>query len=526
MPRLSDRATTLLLATGAFLFFLVNYAVFGTLNQYEFCAYGEIAGNVLDGEGFRTRLGQIAALAVAVDSGFEGPPWPVTDRFVGYVMFVALVQGILGASDFTLTLTNGLCYVALVVITWRAGVTYFGRPTAALATAIFALHPYFALNYTLSGFADPFFAVMTWCFVLLLLRLPEAERPGRLALATGAVGGLALLARYNFVLWLPIVLVFLLLFRSTRKPSVIGLCAAGGALVVAPFVVWNLATWGVPNTYLASTWNMAADLVHPYETWRYFEVYDTSALVAEHWDRMLVKFSNYTITMALSETVKLFKLQLLIPFAVAAAFLAGGRRRKRLVLLFAAMFVLQLVAFSALRLELGSPPIWADRYFFWAALPVVWLASYGLLRLTRKLRLRVAVITAVLGLSAVVLLPEVRPRPYLDPDTFYAGTYLREEIPRDALMLSNASFFISHYYEKTALDLPAELFVVADIQRAYPLQYVFLDLFEYDFPMYRQWYAEMDRDQLRRFAAVHGMVVEEVFVGPDGLIQGILLRVE
>jgi len=93
----------------------------------------------------------------------------------------------------------------------------------------------------------------TLCIALTFLFLDHIRGKGvpsvRQALGLGALLGLCLLARTDSVLLVAAVAVVLVVdvaraARWSELPSRVGACAATAALVVSPWVIWNLATFG------------------------------------------------------------------------------------------------------------------------------------------------------------------------------------------------------------------------------------------------------------------------------------------
>ena len=524
MASLSDRSLTLLFAGVGLALFLVNFFAFGVHNQYEYCHYYEIVRHIISGEGYSTRLVEVSTLAYYTEQGIAGPPWPVVVRFPGYALFASFFPALFGLDDFTFILGNGLVFALLAGLVFYIGVRFFDRKVALIGTVVFLLHPWFALNYILAGFADPLFALAVWLLGLVVLHLFETERPLRVAALAGALTSVAFLVRFNLLIWVPIYVAFVALAVPRRRLAVLGVFAAGAALAYAPFGIWSLVHFGKPYVYLVSNWNAAADVAVTGQPWDHFRTYHLSEIVAQHWDGIVQKFSHDFTQLVLVDGVKLFKLSLLIPFCVAGCFLVEEPRQRRLMALFGLLFAMQMLVFAALRLELGIPYYWADRYFFWAAVPVVLFGIYGLVQLTSRFRYGWAIVAVVLVLQALVLMPDYHRRPTLHADEFYAGPYLREQVPDDALILSNLAYPVAQYFGKTTVSMPIPFDPVHDINAARRLDYIFYDYVYNNFPKYAPWQAALYQDGGAAFCAEFGYEVEKRFVADDGQLLGILLR--
>lgn len=131
------------------------------------------------------------------------------------------------------------CYLIVRLVT--------GNPLAALVGAgVYALHPYLivesvnGLETSLSVFM---IAVTTWLF---LRAIAGAERPSPAGYAVlGAAMGLMVLARTDAALIIPLMLLVILVReRGGRRWTCTVITGMVACLVVAPWVIWNLVTFG------------------------------------------------------------------------------------------------------------------------------------------------------------------------------------------------------------------------------------------------------------------------------------------
>jgi 4-amino-4-deoxy-L-arabinose transferase-like glycosyltransferase len=140
----------------------------------------------------------------------------------------------------------GLAAVALIGLLGRE---LAGDRVGLIAAAIAAVYPYLWVNDGLlmsEAFAT-FFVTAALLLVLWLLRKPSLG----VALGLGAVCGLAALSRAELVLLAPLLgLPLLMSFRAvpwSRRLAIVGSLAAGTALIIGPWVVYNLSRFDEPT---------------------------------------------------------------------------------------------------------------------------------------------------------------------------------------------------------------------------------------------------------------------------------------
>ncbi|HEV3312939.1 MAG TPA: hypothetical protein VG815_20710, partial [Chloroflexota bacterium] len=156
---------------------------------------------------------------------------------------------------------------------------------------------------------------------------------------------------------------------------------------------------------LYSSWNLL-DGVGAYrvEPWLYYRVPDLPAELWAHRAGLARKLATNLFTIVPKRIWNLWQLDFMMPLAlIAPAFLRSERRAGRFAAWSVGFFVLQLVVFSALRLELQdrhSPH--HGRYFFWFAGPVLVLSA-GTLRRLQSRPGRFSWLAALLVVAQLVL---------------------------------------------------------------------------------------------------------------------------
>jgi len=353
---------------------------------FEFCQYAEIGRNLAVEGRYDTRLVEPMALAMLDRAGVKGDRWPVVNRYpLPCVVVAGLMKGF-GATDRAAAWSNGLALGLLAATCYAVARRWYGAGWASVATGLFLLNPSFYGEFPFLGTPDVWFAAL---FVLELVTWSrwEGSIGGRArlgwAVGLGVLGGLAYLTRFNATLFLGVQAGALLARRRWREALAFGLMAAA---VASPIFVYNWARVGKPVDSLYSAWNLL-DRIGAYrvEPWLYYRVPDLWGELASHSGGVARKFADNLFGVVPRGLPRLWRLETLWPLLLVAPWLAGRATPQRRFAGWAlGLFGLQLVVFSALRLEVETtPPVSPHngRYFFWFAGPAVVLGVSALARL-------------------------------------------------------------------------------------------------------------------------------------------------
>lgn len=196
------------------------------------------------GIGFADNYDKLAS-SLALGQGYRfGPDLPPTlMREPGYPLFLAGVFALLGYGIEAARLANfALAGLAAFLVMRLAGVAGLGRGAAALAAAIFLLHPGTFIAAARGGF-EMFFAFLLLLFLLALHRATQAGAAKHYLLA-GFLLGLVVLTRNTVVLF-PIVALGYLLLIAPAAAERIQYCIRFAALLVVMALV--VSPWAVRN---------------------------------------------------------------------------------------------------------------------------------------------------------------------------------------------------------------------------------------------------------------------------------------
>lgn len=466
---------------------------------FEFCQYAEIGRNLAADGRFDTRLVEPMALAYidehARPGRNDGARWPVINRYPLPALVVAGLMTALGPTDRAAAWSNGLALAGVAALTYLLARRWYGRGWGVAAAVLIVANPAVFGYFALLGTPDPWFALvfllelLAWCRVV---GEPRPTRPGEIAagLGLGALAGLAYLARFNAILFLAVQAAVLLARR--RVVAVLG-AAAGLLVVTAPLLAYNVAHFGRPSVGVYSAWNLLDGVgAFAVEPWLYYRVPDLTAALQAHAAGLARKWARNLFEVVPSRLWTLWDLLLLWPLALLGLVVTPWSRAaapqqavaRRFLAWGAALFGLQLVVFSALRLEFEprlSPH--HGRYFFWFA-PVAVLLAVGLLRRLAATHLlgraaAVLVVLAQVGLFAPTWwswIQQNREPTNIGHDPIRG--MLKQVVVPGRVVASNQPQVLAWACGLKAISMPADPGELERLNRASPtpVDYVFLDL--------------------------------------------------
>jgi hypothetical protein len=411
---------------GCSIVFALSSGIFWLLTQFirqpptwltfEFCQYAEIGRNLaLDGT-FDTRLVEPMALA-AIDHSQVGPPsgrWPVVNRYPLPCLVVAGLMRVLGPTDVAAAWSNGLAIGLLAATTYAAARKWFGAGWAAVVALLFLADPSICGEFLLLGTPDVWFASIFLLELLVWSSFDPSEARPRLAWAVvlGVLGGLAYLSRFNALVFVALQALALARYRRWRELGVMTLAAA---VVVSPMLAYNMHHFRRPFVSIYSAWNLL-DRIGAYrvEPWLYYQRPDIPRVLMVHASGFFWKFVTCLFVFTPMGIWCLWRLDVLMPAALVGPWFARRASGfRRFACWSIGLFALQLVLFSALRLEfLDRDSPFHGRYFFWFAAPAILIGVGTLNRISswrRWARWVVGVaILAQLGLFVAAWVPNVR----------------------------------------------------------------------------------------------------------------------
>ncbi|MHB2019781.1 MAG: ArnT family glycosyltransferase [Candidatus Xenobia bacterium] len=475
---MSARATA---AGGVFLLSLMLFMLTGAHLSgppawctFEFCQYAEIGRNLAEHGRWETRL--VTPMALAYIDRFDRAPhadaWPVIERFPLPCLASALAIKLGGASDAMAALPAGIEMSALAALTFWLAATWMGWAAGWVTALLFLANPSFFGYFLFTGEPDVLFAVIFLLQVLVFIRL--VERPSaRTGVLFGVLSGLAFLCRFNAGIPIAIQVAFLC-YKKQWRPAALGTAVC--ALMTVPFFAYDLHHFGMLLVPMYSQENLLDQIgLYPVEPWLYYHVISlpqdfwprSGAFAAKWWHNMTYELPLYVWL--------LWHFWVMLPLAVYGARLQHPGRR--VLLWCGGFFLLQLVMFAALRLELDQPdnPI-TGRYFFWFAVPALLLGVRALMQIDRRLAAVLVVLQLGVYAHTWAAWGSLGPRPQAGRDRLHA--MLAQAIPHNAIVASDEPQVLLWDCGLKTLALPADPTELQHInqQSRAPVDYIFINL--------------------------------------------------
>lgn len=342
--------------------------------SYEFCHYGEIARNIVEGRGFSTSMFYPSTLAYLDSAKIKSDPYgPAADRFPLQAYWVALFERLAGPGDAAVAAAVSAAHALWVIAVFLLGQLYFSRRAAFLAAVLWAINPMMTAGFDLNGYPDVLFGLLFFivnCGAASLSEKTAGEgavtaKTGARLLLCGFAAGLAYLARFSLLLWLPLY-AGLFLWKAGFKNGARN-CAwffAGFLLCAAPWGVYSFLRTGFSSPPVI-IWNLADKVLTgmnstlEYRTYAFSEFLSGTALsnLAVKWAGCFASFIH--------EFPSFWFFSYIFPFAVAWFFFRPSPEKRLLAGMHWVFLAWQAVLFSFLLFEpLG---FMNGRYYLWFA---------------------------------------------------------------------------------------------------------------------------------------------------------------
>jgi 4-amino-4-deoxy-L-arabinose transferase-like glycosyltransferase len=416
--------------------------------------YAQIARNIARGDGMVTNTMPLSGLEWMRQTGRLGQPWWNVHRFPLPPLIEAGLFRVLGPTDLAASLVSALFFFASIPLVFLFARRLFTLRASLLATVLFTFGGG-PMKDSITGLTEPaatFFFLSALYFALW----PRGWKSYALA---GLLTGLGFLNRSSVVLYgLPMLF---LIWQAARPRSWRALAAfcLPGAAVIAPWLWRTMLVAGDPMFSLTSA------LMVPYMTdvsrgthgWYTFGYESAGHFIAAHPISMVKKWvtqmgglwwQDVSEVGDIPALVPFFALGLLKPYAGVA-----GRLRRWLLVVFALHFVVMAL--------LSNIP----RYY---AIFTPFLAIYAadiLLGIWDQLRPRasrravaaagVVAVPLLLGWASILGPPQAFRRDRVRFETRPENAaWLRENTPKDALIVTDIPWSVAWYADRRALSIP------------------------------------------------------------------------
>ncbi len=451
--------------------------------MYEWSNYADAARHLASGHGLRTNFVTPMELAYLEREHLAQPPFPFTHRFPLFALLLAPAFRVFGAGDVVMAIVSAMIFGALVVAVAYAGRHIFpqSRVVAVAGAAIVLVNPVFWHWFALWGYgSDILFATLLALHAVALVENLEdlTSAPWRWY-RIGLGGGACYLARYNYTLFVPVVVAVIILFSPKYRVRRIALFLAGFATVsVSWFIYRQIAIGSVQSlTFAENLADHGRGL-----PWLNYATVNLTALVTQKPLELLVKWIHLFFD-HLQWLPTAFGDYLLLPFTFVACFFlkrtgAGERRRTAFAAFYLFGLLVQVAVFSFLRMENNG------RYFLWFIPFAALIGVDFFLALTARFALHWRRVVR-LGFAALFLGGTV----YASVKADGSGSLkkwaeqtprvvefpaLDARVPRDAWIVSNVGVHLGWYLDRPAIDLPNTFNDLLLLLRHYPVGAVYI----------------------------------------------------
>ena len=332
----------LVLAGGIwYLFFSLNY-----YQEYgDGLDYAQIAENVYSSKGMVTKTYPLFGLNFLQARDLIDKEWPNLHRFPMPIYMTALMFRLFGVNNFAVAIWPGLLYVLSIPLLYLLSRRMLRSTLNALfLTAIVMLNP-IILRYSIANTTE-----MASILLFLLLIYVLQTSCGYKYLLAGLILGVFYYNRYNIILFVPILTLFIILFEQENKGrNVLGLIGAF-VVVVLPWFAYNYRHAGYPlfsltaeadfpvytdkYPYLHSLW-FGLDDVHQ---WEFLLAYPGQVLIK--WVGQLRRTAQH-FPWLVGDNVYLFAF-----FFVGLFAIGQDPKKTRLKLLVLILFISQVLVMS------------------------------------------------------------------------------------------------------------------------------------------------------------------------------------
>jgi len=507
--------------TAVIVWYAYYHTCFTFLSLNDAMDYASMGRNVARGDGFVSSY--ITPLGLA---NKEGLPHPDLWRAPLWPAVVSLFIKLLGATDQTMAIATGCFFIAGAVLVFLLARELFDDLVAFLSALIFIVSSQNLIN-SVSGMTETISIFMMVLTVYLIAASRWQNYWGDIL--AGAALGLFYLTRYNALLFVPFLTVFLWykrgaartrgasgLWQNTGSRGLgvwdniggrgIGLWnkkAGGGfalwpvvrylgafAVVISPWLIRNYILMGSPlfslqkfepamftATYPAYSMYMTLIKInvveflrtHPIEIW---------AKVVSGWSEFLAGLSNPAATGVSPYLYWLFLISLVLPFQYGSDDEQAGLSQRGVRPLVVVCFLTQLAVLLVIHFIYRLFFIFMPFYIIFGVAALVWLLRAAASRLPVNKRTFVALFAVlVVGMFTAGNLPSWKPAERAEmPFTGLQDSVkaIMNMSTRKDLIISNDGHLLAWYGDRYAAKLPLRVDMIPEMEKLAPLRVIYL----------------------------------------------------
>jgi hypothetical protein len=458
----------LLLLLGSAVWLWFYQATFVALPYNDAMDYASLGRNIARGQGitsaYMTPLG-LSIHPFPQPNLWRAPLWPLV---------LGLVQRFFPSTDPAVAGACGLLYLAGLVLLFLLAHRLFSTGIAVASTLIYIFSP-LNLHFSTSGLTEPI-ALVLMLFWFYLLTLPGCRTPLGDYLV-GAAGGLFYLARYNALIFLPLVAAYWWLQRREEGFSPLTRFTAGFFIPAGPWLIRNLYLFGNPIFSLQKFEIPMFTTVYPaYSLYMIPRAPDVTGFIRSQpavlWEKIQTGLATFGAEFFSPEFSGVTTVLLVL--ALAALIVPLGKQAKGIYFLAAACFLVQLAALAVIHYIPRLFFIFFPFYLIFGLATLKWL-------LKEVCRKRKALTTVLLLLLTVLFvgtnLPDSHePNVYIDLAEQFAEPLadLTRMVGKDEVVVSNDGHLVAWYSDRAATKIPMHPEMIRDLERYAPITAIFL----------------------------------------------------
>jgi len=430
--------------------------------------YASLGRNIARGEGITSAYMTPLGLSIHPHPQanlWRAPLWP---------LILGLVLGFFPATDGVVALTTGFFFLAGLVLIYLLALRLTDIWGAVASALIYIFNPQ-NLHFSSSGMTEPIalFLFLLWIYLLSLDRTRSTWGDYLL----GAAGGIFYLARYNGLLFLPLIGFYWWLQRRKEGWPALARYLGGFLLPTAPWFLRNLYLFGNPLFSLQKFEIPMFTSIYPkYSLYMDITPPHVLAFIAKYPRVLLSKIKGALFTFGGEFLTPEFSglTMVLMLLALVALVLPLGKRAKEIQILTYACLLAQLAALAVIH--------YIPRLFF-IFLPFniifgVRAAHWILARLCRGRRH----LASGLLLMATVFFILANP-----PRWDEANVYIRladqfaqpladltSLVAEDEVVVSNDGHLVAWYSDRAAVKIPLHPDMLLDLEELAPLRAIFI----------------------------------------------------
>lgn len=199
--------------------------------------YAQIAENVYSKRGMTTRIFPLFGLVFLKEKNMIDKEWPNLHRFPFPVFMIAFMYLIFGINDFAAAFSSGIFYILSIPLFYALSEKVLKSTiTSTLVTFILLLNPYI-LSYSRSSTTE----MASIFFFMLLIYVLYGSSSIKSYIFAGLIIGVFYYNRYNVILFLPALILFVLIHTKEKRIRNIFSLVISFMIAVLPWSVYCLS---------------------------------------------------------------------------------------------------------------------------------------------------------------------------------------------------------------------------------------------------------------------------------------------